>query len=152
MPHHIKSLLTAEQPVTGITVNGWVRTRRDSKDFSFIELNDGSCLANIQVIADETTDNYETINTIGTGAAITVTGDLIESPGKGQRWEIKASLIEAIGHAEEDFPFGPEPLGQVQIDFVETLDVVGANVFRLVSKRHDGQFGIRTALELVQVL
>ena len=85
-------------------LSGWVRTKRDAKEFSFIELNDGSCLANIQVIADTDLDNYAILRHITTGAAIRVRGNLVESPGKGQKWEIRAVAIDVIGVAPEDYP------------------------------------------------
>ncbi|NIN36762.1 MAG: asparagine--tRNA ligase, partial [Gammaproteobacteria bacterium] len=78
--------------------------RRDSKDFSFIEINDGSCLANIQVIADSQTSGYDKINQVTTGCAVKIDGELVESPGKGQKWEIKAHSLQLIGHAPEDYP------------------------------------------------
>lgn len=104
MKLRIKDYLDSESALDSITIQGWVRTRRDSKEFSFIELNDGSCLANIQVIADAELDGYEQIKEITTGAAIRVSGKLVESPGKGQRWEIQASNVELLGGAAEDFP------------------------------------------------
>jgi asparaginyl-tRNA synthetase len=100
----IIDLLKSNHSMPVITISAWVRTRRDSKDFSFIELNDGSCLANIQVIADSGITGYENIHKITTGSAISVVGQLIESPGKGQRWEIKASEVIILGEAPEDFP------------------------------------------------
>ncbi len=104
MKLRIKDYLNSDTAFQAIDLQGWVRTRRDSKEFSFIELNDGSCLANIQVIVDATLDSYEQIKKITTGAAVRVSGALVESPGKGQRWEIQASQIELIGSATEDFP------------------------------------------------
>lgn len=104
MKPRIKDYLKSERATEDIMLQGWVRTRRDSKEFSFIELNDGSCLANIQVIADATMDGYEKIREIATGAAIQVSGKLVESPGKGQKWEVQAQTIELLGSAPEDFP------------------------------------------------
>ena len=100
----IKDLLTAEQAQDEVLLKGWIRTQRESKDFSFIELNDGSCLANIQIIVDNSIDKYEEITKLTTGAAIAVTGSLVESPGKGQKWEVRAAGIEVLGHAPDDFP------------------------------------------------
>ncbi len=100
----VKSLLNATTPVHGLELSGWVRTRRDAKDFSFIELNDGSCLANIQVIADAALEDYDAIRHVSTGAAIRVRGDLVESPGQGQRWEVRATGLQVIGAAPEDYP------------------------------------------------
>ncbi len=100
----IKSLLQAEQASSSVLVKGWIRTLRESKEFSFIELNDGSCLSNIQVIVDGKLDNYSDIVKLSTGAAVAVTGELVESPGKGQKWEIHATEVEIVGHAPEDYP------------------------------------------------
>ena len=104
MKLRINDYLKSDSALDAISIQGWVRTRRDSKGFSFIELNDGSCLANIQVIVDADLESYEQIKEISTGAAISVHGKLVESPGKGQRWEIQASKIELLGSAPEDFP------------------------------------------------
>ncbi len=100
----IKDYLHSDSAIDSISVQGWVRTRRDSKEFSFIELNDGSCLANIQIIVDASLDDYEQIKNITTGSAVSINGNLVESPGKGQRWEIQATSIELIGGAPDDFP------------------------------------------------
>ena len=74
---------------------GWVRTKRESKEFAFIEINDGSCLANLQVIVDASTAGYALLGEIGTGTAIAAHGELVESPGKGQRWELKADSLQS---------------------------------------------------------
>lgn len=87
-----------------VEVKGWVRTRRDSKDFSFLEVNDGSCLANVQIIADAGIPGYADVTKMTTGAAIGVVGQLVESPGKGQKWEIHATALELIGTAPDDYP------------------------------------------------
>jgi asparaginyl-tRNA synthetase len=88
-----------------VVVKGWVRTRRDAKDFSFLEINDGSCLANIQAVVDCAAKGFDQIKDIGTGASVAVTGALIPSPGKGQAWEIKAAEVELIGQADQEtFP------------------------------------------------
>ncbi|MEQ8289893.1 MAG: asparagine--tRNA ligase [Gammaproteobacteria bacterium] len=100
----IKALLNAEAAQDEVLVKGWIRTLRESKGFSFIELNDGSCLANIQVIVDGSVANYGDIVHLSTGAAIAVTGKLVESPGKGQKWEIQATAVEIVGLAPEDYP------------------------------------------------
>ena len=76
----------------------------DSKEFSFMDINDGSCLKNIQVIANNDLKNYADIVKITTGTSVAVTGKLLESPGKGQKWEIQASDIEIIHIADESYP------------------------------------------------
>ncbi len=100
----IKKALHSQSAQESITVKGWVRTRRDNKGFSFMELNDGSCLANIQCIADADIPGYENISKMTTGASVSITGKLIESPGKGQKWEIHATEVKLIGEAPSDYP------------------------------------------------
>ncbi len=100
----IHSLLQAKTPRDHVEIKGWVRTRRDSKDFSFIEVNDGSCLKNIQIIAPSSLTNYDEIQTLTTGSAVSISGSLIPSQGKGQSWEIAATGISLIGPAPETFP------------------------------------------------
>ena len=100
----IFKLLQSDRPIDQMLIKGWVRTRRDSKGFSFIEVNDGSSLKNIQVVADEKLPNYEDIKKLTTGSALSVSGKLIESKGGGQKWEIVADGVEIIHLAPEDFP------------------------------------------------
>jgi asparaginyl-tRNA synthetase len=100
----VKEALGSDGPLDAVEVYGWIRTRRDSKGFSFIEMNDGSCLGNLQVIADEACPGYDRIHDFTTGSAVRLAGELVESQGKGQRWEVKAAEIELIGQAEESYP------------------------------------------------
>jgi len=100
----IKRALTSDGPLDSITIKGWVRTRRDSKEFSFLEMNDGSCLANIQCVADAGIPGYDDVAKMTTGSAVGITGKLVESPGKGQKWEIHATGLELIGEAPADYP------------------------------------------------
>lgn len=89
-----------------IEVRGWVRTRRDSKGgFSFIEINDGSCFGNLQIIADGDLPNYETVIThLSVGSSIVAVGTLKASQGKGQATELAASEVRLIGDAPSDYP------------------------------------------------
>ncbi len=100
----IIELLNAEKARDSVLIKGWIRTLRESKDFSFIELNDGSCLANIQIIVDSDIDDYQKIVKLTTGAAISVSGELLDSPGKGQKWEVRAGTIDILGTSPDDFP------------------------------------------------
>ncbi len=100
----IKNVLESEDFLDRVLVKGWVRTRRDSSGFSFIEVNDGSCLKNIQVVADGTLENYEAIKKLSTGSAVAVTGALVASKGKGQKWEIRADDIDIVGIAPDSYP------------------------------------------------
>jgi len=92
--------LQAEGPLDDILVKGWVRTKRDSKGFSFLEINDGSCLHNLQAVVDHHLPGAQFMDTVHTGAAVSLRGSLTESPGKGQRWELKATEIELLGPAD----------------------------------------------------
>jgi asparaginyl-tRNA synthetase len=90
-----------------VMLQGWVRTRRDSKGgFSFIELNDGSCLGNVQIVAPSSLPNYESeIKKLPTGASVTVTGEVKASPAKGQPTEVHAQGITIHGGADpEKYP------------------------------------------------
>ncbi|HEA69466.1 MAG TPA: asparagine--tRNA ligase [Desulfobacterales bacterium] len=88
-----------------ILIKGWVRTKRDAKEFSFLEVNDGSCLKNIQIIVDASNPAYEILGEVNTGAAVEVTGTLVPSPGKGQKWEVRTSDMRVIGHVDaESYP------------------------------------------------
>lgn len=100
----VAQLLASEQPVAEVLVKGWVRTRRDAKDFSFIEINDGSCLKNIQIIANNNLNNYEDVKKITTGSSVAVKGALVESKGGNQKYEVVATDIEIYSLAPEDFP------------------------------------------------
>jgi asparaginyl-tRNA synthetase len=103
-PTPVKDALESSAPVDRIKVQGWARTRRDSKDFSFIELNDGSSLRNLQIIARKTLPNYADVQGITTGASIVVSGALVASQGKGQKWELVADEINIVGRADETYP------------------------------------------------
>ncbi len=85
-----------------VLLKGWVRTRRDSKGFSFLELNDGSCLANVQVLVDHTPDLLPLLQRLDTGAACAVAGDLVVSPAAGQKWEVRASGLTVYGEADPE--------------------------------------------------
>lgn len=83
-------------------IRGWVRTRRDSKGgFSFVEINDGSCLGNLQAIVPATLPNYSTdVTRLNVGASVVARGELKASPGKGQATELAATELVVLGHAD----------------------------------------------------
>src|SRR6186713_270980 len=85
-----------------VRLHGWVRTRRDSKGgFSFIEVNDGSCLGNLQVLADRALPNYESeVRHLSVGSSVTVTGEVRASPAKGQATELQARTLVVHGAAD----------------------------------------------------
>ncbi len=103
MQRRIAQLVNADPTDETLEVEGWVRTKRDSKNFCFFELNDGSCLKNLQVILDKTTSELsEVITHITTGASVTFSGRLVESPGKNQKVELQASGVVLHGEAPAD--------------------------------------------------
>ncbi|GCA68731.1 asparagine-tRNA ligase [Microcystis aeruginosa NIES-2519] len=105
MTTRIKEIFQTGQPDQSVTVQGWVRTKRELKEFTFLEVNDGSSLANLQVILEPTLPDYENVlKTIGTGTAIAVSGNLVPSPGKGQNIELKAAEITLYGDCPPDYP------------------------------------------------
>lgn len=93
---------TTEFVAQEIKLQGWVRTRRDSKGgFSFIELNDGSCFGNVQIIAPQELENYTSVvQKLTIGCSIEVIGMVEESPGKGQATEIRASKVTLLGTSD----------------------------------------------------
>jgi asparaginyl-tRNA synthetase len=100
----IKRVLRSEVARDVVTVAGWVRTRRDAKAFSFLEINDGSCLANLQVVVDAGIAGYEQVERMLTGASVEITGRLIASPGQGQQWELHADQVKLIGEVPAEYP------------------------------------------------
>jgi asparaginyl-tRNA synthetase len=100
----IKNVLASAEPRETVTVKGWVRTRRDSKGFSFIELNDGSCLANLQIVVDAGTPGSENLPHLTTGTSVVIEGKLVPSPAQGQKWELRASRVELVGLADATYP------------------------------------------------
>ncbi len=100
----IRRILSDGQPGETLTVKGWVRTRRDSKQgLSFVELNDGSCMGNLQAVIPAETPGYEeAIKDVSTGAAVALTGELVESPGTGQRIELRVGEFAVIGKADPE--------------------------------------------------
>jgi Aspartyl/asparaginyl-tRNA synthetases len=101
----IHELLYHTAPDTPVLAQGWVRTRRELKDLCFLELNDGSCLANLQVLVPKTSPLYSLAVGLHTGAGIGVQGRLVASPAKGQRVELQAEAMTLYGDADpESYP------------------------------------------------
>ncbi len=101
----IKDILAASPNEREITAKGWVRTARDSKDFCFVELNDGSCLANLQVFIDKKSAELAAlVPRLATGASIEATGALVKSPKPGQPVELRARTILVRGDSPGEYP------------------------------------------------
>lgn len=101
----VRECLSASSPSGDILIKGWVRTTRDAKGFRFIEINDGSHIKNLQVIANDTLENYSAVLALTTGASLGVQGSLVASPASGQAWEVHAKEIIIYGLADpETYP------------------------------------------------
>lgn len=130
----VKEALSSPSPKGRVQIEGWVRTRRDAKDFSFIEINDGSCLHNLQIIVDATMPGYAEIDRITTGASLSLIGSLVESQGKGQQWELQAESIKVIGSADASYPLqkkGHSPEFLREIAHLRPRSNLFGSVFRM---------------------
>jgi asparaginyl-tRNA synthetase len=97
--------LFAEQPIDQtVNLQGWIKSMRNSKKFSFMVLNDGSTFEDLQIIVDATLNDYENISKLGMGASVKVSGKIVKSQGKGQSLEMQASAVSVIGSVPEDYP------------------------------------------------
>jgi len=97
----IAELLSNETLHQTVTVGGWLKTKRDSKGFSFLEINDGSCLANLQVIASQELANYkDTVIKLSTGCSLRIKGQVKKSPARGQKIELHADELLVLGWAD----------------------------------------------------
>jgi len=100
----VKQALRREEAMESVLIQAWVRTRRDAKDFSFLEVNDGSCRTNLQVIVDASLPEHAHVERFTTGCSVAVEGKLVPSQGKNQRWEVQARSVNLIGASEESYP------------------------------------------------
>ncbi|MGE4543330.1 MAG: asparagine--tRNA ligase [Pedobacter sp.] len=96
--------IRAQQAMSQLCVCGWARTVRRGKDVTFIALNDGSCLANLQVVLTPDMEGFETVSRCGTGAALAIEGDLVPSPAAGQTWELHARQVKILGDTDGTYP------------------------------------------------
>ncbi len=137
MMTQIREALSSTEGREAITLAGWVRTRRDAKAFSFLELNDGSCQKGIQVVVDAGVPGSEHLGEMGTGAAVRVVGRLVASQGAEQAWEVQATGLELLGAADDSFPL--QKKGHT-LEFLRTVSHLRARsnlfgaVFRVRSK------------------
>ncbi len=102
----IKQIFTETLVDTEVWVQGWIRTRRESKTFAFLEVNDGSTIKNLQIIADQQLPGYaDWIKELSTGSCVGIKGKLVPSQGKGQSVEMQAQQVEVYGTADaETYP------------------------------------------------
>jgi asparaginyl-tRNA synthetase len=96
----IAQLLRTQPVGSRVEIKGWLKTIRAGKNFSFLEVNDGSCLTNLQVIVDAAIDGYDSIKRLSTGASLRAYGTLVESPARGQAVELQAEEVKISGQAD----------------------------------------------------
>ncbi|MFZ5890765.1 MAG: asparagine--tRNA ligase [Myxococcota bacterium] len=99
----IRDLIQAE-PGRTVTARGWVKTRRDSKGVHFVQLGDGSCFRDLQVVFPAETFTPQSLEQVTTGACVAITGELVASPHAGQRVELQARSLEVLGVADPTYP------------------------------------------------
>jgi len=134
---YVRDLLR-RAPGEAVTARGWVKTRRDSKNVHFIQLNDGSSPVDLQVVLDEGIAPADLVARLSTGACISVEGELVASPGKGQAVELKAASLQIHGEAPEDYPL------QKKRHTLETLRTMGH--LRARTNTFGAVFRVRNAL------
>ncbi|HET9930156.1 MAG TPA: amino acid--tRNA ligase-related protein, partial [Polyangiaceae bacterium] len=96
--------LSKAEPGRTVTARGWVKTRRDSKGVHFVQLGDGSCFKDLQVVFPSELFSAASLEHVTTGACIAVTGELVASPAAGQRVELSAKKFEVLGGADSTYP------------------------------------------------
>ena len=101
----ISEIFSSDAPLGEALVQGWVKTRRSSRAVTFVQVNDGSTLRDLQVVVSEDSPAYSVANALATGCSVSVVGDVVESQGRGQRYEIQARDVLLVGSADpETYP------------------------------------------------
>jgi len=106
----LKQLQTehTEKEGSNVTLEGWVRNHRPQKTFGFLDLNDGTCFETVQVVYDQTLDNFDETRKIRNGSAVRIEGEVVLTPKRPQPFEIKAHEVEVVGAADADYPIQPK--------------------------------------------
>ena len=136
----IKTILESDPPRSGVVAEGWLRTARKGKGVAFLEVDDGSGMAGLQAVVDADIDGFEEIARLGAGTAVRITGDLVESPAKGQRVELKAAVVEVIGAAGGDYPLQKK---RHSFEFLRTIAHL-----RPRARTFEAVFRVRHALQM----
>ncbi len=137
MQESLLHVLASESPRAGLTVRGWVRTKRESKSCAFLELTDGSCFRGLQVVVDAALPSAELLPQVLTGASVEVTGDLVASPAPGQKWELQAAELRLLGIADATYPLqkkGHTPEFLRTLAHLRPRTNLFGNVFRVRSR------------------
>jgi asparaginyl-tRNA synthetase len=118
-PSRVVDLLHREAAGGRVRVQGWLRSARHSKGVSFLDVSDGSCMAGIQVVAEPALANYaDEIETLHTGCAVDVVGELVASPAQGQRFELRAERVVVVSRTGDDYPLQKK---RHSFEFLRTL-------------------------------
>lgn len=104
MKTRIKDIIQQGATATVCSFSGWVRSVRSSKGICFIVLNDGSTVEGMQIVAESSLPNFSAVSRVGTGAALTVSGTLVDSPAAGQKLELLADSVEIVGESDDSYP------------------------------------------------
>jgi asparaginyl-tRNA synthetase len=140
MTDTIKKILSLDAPLDDVVAEGWLRTARGSKETAFLELNDGSCPAGLQVVADPSLNNFDEVARLGVGTAVRVNGTLVKSPAKGQRVELQATQVEIVGTVDSDYPLQKK---RHSFEFMRTIAHL-----RPRAKTFGSVFRVRHALQM----
>ncbi len=101
----VKDILNRERAGGEVLVQGWVKTRRSSGAVSFVQISDGSTLKDLQIVVEQSSPHYALIESLNTGCSVSVTGELVESQGRSQKYEVNAREVELLGGADpEEYP------------------------------------------------
>ena len=101
----VRDILNREAAGGDVLVQGWVKTRRSSGSVSFVQISDGSTLKDLQVVIEQSSPHYPLVEVLNTGCSVSVIGELTESQGRGQRYEVKARDVQLLGPADpEEYP------------------------------------------------
>ena len=101
----VKDILNREAAGGPVLVQGWVKTRRSSGAVSFIQISDGSTLKDLQIVVEQSSPHYALVESLNTGCSVSVTGELVESQGRGQKYEVNAQTVQLLGPADpEEYP------------------------------------------------
>lgn len=137
MQESLLHVLASESPRAGLTVRGWVRTKRESKSCAFLELTDGSCFRGLQVVVDAGLPSAALLPQVLTGASVEVIGDLVASPAPGQKWELQATELRLLGIADATYPLqkkGHTPEFLRTLAHLRPRTNLFGNVFRVRSR------------------
>ena len=137
----IRAVLEHEiEPGAEVRVSGWVKSRRTSKGgFSFVAINDGSCFADLQIVAGEALPNYSEIIELGTGCAVQAAGTVVESPARGQDRELRASALRVVGAVDEPESY-PVAKKRHSFEFLRTVAHLRprTNTFGAIARLRNG--------------